>query len=89
MKYIESNSSYFIWYSDTESGRRLAESITNMPIEKRQTYLHLLSKYRHKAGYDSKKGYNLINVTFHKELMYISIYFERNPKIEELRRFWI
>lgn len=31
VKYIESNSSYFIWYSDTESGRRLAESITNYP----------------------------------------------------------
>ncbi len=88
VEFIEMNSIYFIWYSDTESGKKLADSIQKMPMENRKAYLDLLEKYRCEAEYDSKKKHYLINVTFYEELKYISVSFERKVEIKDLELYY-
>lgn len=88
VEFVEKNSTYFTWYSETEAGKKLAESIKTMPLEKRKTYLDLLEKYRCEAEYDLKKKHYLINVTFYEELKYISISFERKVTINDLEMYY-
>lgn len=87
-EFIESNSSYFIWYSDTESGKKFKNTIEKMSPEKRKMYQGLLEKYHCNAEYSEKKRHYLVNVTFYDELKYITIRFERRLKVDDIKLYY-
>jgi hypothetical protein len=83
--FVDSHESEFIWYEKTKSGIEAAENIDKVPDDFKERVLGSLKKIRCFKEFDDKKGYYNINCAFGSE--WVSIGFERTPKLEDLKIF--
>ena len=87
VNYIDDKSDIFIWEENTEKGKKRLDNINNIPFEFQKHALAWLNKVWCYAKFNIKKGDYDISASCSDETKQITIYFERSPKIEELRLF--
>ncbi len=86
--FVESHLSEFIWNENTKDGIEILKDIDNVPEGFRERVLGSLNKVSCYAEFNDKKGYYDINVGFSSRNNWISINFERTPKLEDLNIFF-
>ena len=86
--FIGSHSDKFIWKENTNDGVEILKDIDNVPEGFRERVLGSLNKVSCYAEFNDKKGYYDINVGFSSRNNWISINFERTPKLEDLNIFF-
>ena len=87
VEFIDNNRNHFIWYENTENGRKTLENINEIPDEFKERVLSSLNKLSCYAEYDGKNDrYNLF-VGFYESLNYIKIQFARSSKLDDLKIF--
>jgi len=87
VSFIDSHLSKFIWKEDTKDGIQILKDIDNVPDGFKERVLGSLNKVSCYADFNERKGYYNINVGFSSRNNWISINFERIPKLEDLNIF--
>lgn len=85
--FVDKNLSEFIWHEKTKSGIEAAENIDKVPEDFKERVIASLNKVRCFKEFDKKKEYYNINCGFSSANNWISIGFERTPKIADLKIF--
>ena len=85
--FVDRNQSEFIWYEKTKSGLEAAANIDKVPEDFKEGVVASLNKVSCFKEFDEKKGYYNINCGFSSRNNWISIGFERTPKLEDLKIF--
>lgn len=85
--FVDSHKSEFIWYEKTKSGLEVAENIDLVPADFKEGVLASLKKVTCFKEFDEKKDHYNINCGFSFRNNWISIGFERTPKLEDLKIF--
>lgn len=87
VEYINDNKEIFVWYEDTENGKRILNKIDTFSEEDKEIILASLNRVRCEAKFNPKKNYYDISVGCSEGSGRVTITFERRPKIEEIRMF--
>jgi hypothetical protein len=85
--FVDKNQNEFIWYEKTKSGLETAANIDKVPKDFKEGVIASLKKISCFKEFDEKKGYYNINCGFSSRNNWISIGFERTPKLEDLKIF--
>lgn len=85
--FVEKNQIDFIWYEKTKTGLEAAANIDKVPEDFKERVFASLNKVRCFKEFDEKKGYYNINCSFSSANNWVSIGFERTPKLEDLKIF--
>lgn len=85
--FVDRNLDEFIWYEKTKSGLEAFENIDKVPEDFKERVIASLNKVRCFKEFDEKKGYYNINCGFSSANNWVSIGFERTPKLEDLKIF--
>lgn len=85
--FVDNNQDEFIWYEKTKSGLEAIENLDKVPEDYKERVMASLNKVRCFKDFDEKKGYYNINCGFSTVNNWISIGFERTPKLEDLKIF--
>lgn len=86
-KFVNNHSHELIWNENTKDGIEAIANIDKVPESFKERVLGSLNKVRCFSDYDDKKQYYNINCSFSSENNWVSIGFERTPKIEDLKIF--
>lgn len=87
VEFVDSNPEHFIWKENTDKGKEELKSVDQVPESFRERVLASLNKVVCFKEFNGQKGYYEINVSFSKRNNWISIGFERVPKLEDLKIF--
>lgn len=85
--FIDNHRSEFIWNENTKDGIEILNAIDSVPENFKDRVLASLNKTNCYKEYSRKKGYYNISIGINREDNWISINFERTPKLEDLRIF--
>jgi hypothetical protein len=86
-EFIDNNQNEFIWYEKTKSGIEALENLAQVPEDFKKRVIASLNKVSCFKEFDEKtESYN-IDCSFSSANNWISIGFERTPKIEDLKIF--
>lgn len=85
VEFIENHKDYFIWYEDTEDGKKVKENINEFPNWAKEKILRNLNKTDSYAEFNNKKGYYEIRICFNEELNVISTTFQKKITIKHLK----
>lgn len=85
--FINKYQEQFIWNENTKEGIESLANIDKVPEEFKERVLGSLNKVRCFKEFDEKKGYYNINCSFNSTDNWVSIGFERTPKLEDLKIF--
>lgn len=88
LHFIDQNQSEFVWYEDTIAGKETIANIDKVPDGFKGRVIAGLNKITCFKEFDSKNGHYNINCSFGSENNWISIGFERTPKLEDLTIFF-
>jgi hypothetical protein len=87
VNFIDDHNNEFIWNENTKKGIEILNNIDNIPQDFKERVLASLNKTNCYKEYSSKKGYYNINIGINREDNWISINFERTPRLEDLKIF--
>ena len=87
IEFVNIHHEQFIWNEDTKDGIETLDNIDKVPESFKERVLGSLNKVRCYKEYDEKKQHYNINCAFSSENNWVSIGFERTPKIEDLKIF--
>jgi len=87
VEFVDQNKDQFLWKEETEQGKQNLKNIDQVPESFRERVLASLNKGACFKEFDEKKGFYNINVSINKVDNWISINFERLPKLEDLKIF--
>jgi hypothetical protein len=87
VEFVDKNQDNFIWYENTKSGLEAKANIDKVPEDFKERVFASLNKVRCFKEFDEEKGYYNINCGFSSANNWISIGFERTPKLEDLKIF--
>jgi hypothetical protein len=85
--FIEQNQGEFVWYENTKAGKETLANIDKVPDDFKERVIAGLKKITCFKEPDEKKDYYNINCSFGTVNNWVSIGFERTPKLEDLRIF--
>jgi hypothetical protein len=85
--FIDQNQSEFVWYEDTKAGKETLANIDKVPDDFKERVIAGLNKITCLKELDEKKGNYNINCSFGSVNNWVSIGFERTPKLEDLKIF--
>lgn len=85
--FVDNHQEHFIWKENTKSGIESLANIDQVPEGFKERMLASLNKGSCFKEFDIKKGYYNINVGFNSISNWVSIGFERTPKLEDLEIF--
>lgn len=87
VEFIDTHKDFFTWNEDTANGIQIKNDIDKVPEGFKERVLASLNKVSCYSEFDIKKGYYNINAGFNEQWNWVSINFERTPKLEDLRIF--
>ena len=87
IEFIDNHPSHFIWKEKTADGIQIMKDIDNVPENFKERVLASLDKSACYKDFDKKRGFYNINISINKVDHWVSIGFERTPKLEDLRIF--
>lgn len=82
--FVNRHHEQFIWNENTKDGIESLANIDKVPEGFKERVLGSLNKVRCFKEFDEKKGYYNINCSFNSTDNWVSIGFERTPKLEDL-----
>jgi hypothetical protein len=84
VQFIDDHSEEFIWNENTKTGKETLANIESVPESFKERVLISLNKGACYKEYDYTKGYFNINIGFNFVDNFITIGFERTPRLEDL-----
>jgi hypothetical protein len=85
--FIDKNQDEFVWYENTKAGKETLANIDKVPDDFKERVITGLNKITCLKELDEKKGNYNINCSFGSVNNWVSIGFERTPKLEDLKIF--
>ena len=85
--FVDRNQNEFIWYEKTKSGLEAFENIDKVPEEFKERVIVSLNKVRCYKEFDEKQGFYNISCGFSSVNDWVSIGFDRTPKLENFKIF--
>jgi len=87
IEFIDRHQDQFIWYENTKAGIEILSNIDKVPESFKERVVTGLNKCTCFKEFDDKKGYYNINCSFSSTNNWVSIGFERAPKLNDLKIF--
>lgn len=87
VEFVDKHQDHFIWNENTKSGIETLANMDKIPDSFKERVLRSLNKGGCYKEFDVKKGFYNINVGFNPVSHWVSIGFERTPKLEDLKIF--
>lgn len=87
VEFVDNHSSHFVWKEETKKGKEDLINMDKVPEKFRERVLASLNKSACYKEFDEKKGFYNINVSINKIDHWVSISFERTPKLGDLEIF--
>lgn len=87
LDFINKHEEEFVWHEETNHGKETLKSIDKVPDKFKKRVLASLDKIKCYKEFDKIKDHYNINIGFNARDNWVSIGFERTPKLADLKIF--